>query len=309
VSAGHWTEQQDQDRQPKERGHAVFEELNPDIVRRQLLRRNPGADHDRDKQAGTEELGEQTAGEGWSWFSHTFILTDSNCSVNIEAMNVERVSELERRVAKHAALADPARLRIVDGLSVGDASPSELSTLLGMSSNLLAHHLNVLAAQGIVTKGSSEGDRRRSYVRLVPGSLQGLTPALQPAARRVVFVCTANSARSHMAAALWKRSSRVPAASAGTHPADRIDPRAIASAARHDFVLPDVAPQSMADVIRDGDLIVTVCDSAHEELGTGADLHWSIPDPVRAGSAKAFDQAFDSLNQRVSDLAPRVIPS
>ncbi len=224
-------------------------------------------------------------------------------------MNIERNSELERRVAKHAALADPARLQIVDALSLGDASPSELSTLLGMSSNLLAHHLNVLAAQGIVTKGSSEGDRRRSYVRLEADSVHGLTPALRPTARRVVFVCTANSARSHMAAALWKRSSRVPTISAGTHPSDRIDPRAITAAARHDLVLPDVAPQSMADVVRDGDLIVTVCDSAHEELGIRADLHWSIPDPVRAGTAKAFDQAFASLNQRVSDLAPRVVPS
>ena len=240
---------------------------------------------------------------------HELILTDLDCSVNIEAMNIERTAELERRVAKHAALADPARLRIVDALSLGDASPSELATLLGVSSNLLAHHLNVLAAQGIVTKGSSEGDRRRSYIRLVAESLDGLTPTMRPTARRVVFVCTANSARSHLAAALWRRSSPVPAASAGTHPADRIDPRAIAAAARHELVVPDIAPQAMNDVVRDGDLVVTVCDSAHEELGTGADLHWSIPDPGPRRQHQSLRSSLRQPDQRVSDLAPRVIAS
>jgi protein-tyrosine-phosphatase len=49
-------------------------------------------------------------------------------------------------------------------------------------------------------------------------------------AQRVVFVCTANSARSHLAAALWRRASAVPAVSAGTRPADRIAPGAIDAA-------------------------------------------------------------------------------
>ena len=65
-------------------------------------------------------------------------------SVKIEAMNTERTTELDRRAAIHAALADPARLRIVDTLTVGDASPSELAAMLAMPSNLLAHHLNAL---------------------------------------------------------------------------------------------------------------------------------------------------------------------
>ena len=44
---------------------------------------------------------------------------------------------MARRAARprvHAALADPARLRIVDALAVGDASPSELAAMLGMPS-------------------------------------------------------------------------------------------------------------------------------------------------------------------------------
>jgi hypothetical protein len=85
---------------------------------------------------------------------------------------------------------------------------------------------------GLVSRRRSEGDRRRTYLRLVPGALGPPARPPAPAARRVLFVCTANSARSHLAAALWRRASEIPAASAGTHPAAVIDPGAIAAAAR-----------------------------------------------------------------------------
>ena len=124
----------------------------------------------------------------------------------------------------HAALADPARLLITDTLALGDVSPSDLADMLAMPSNLLAHHLHVLEQAGLLTRRRSEGDRRRSYVQLVPGALDSLSRPRGAQARRVLFVCTANSARSHLAAALWRRASKVPAASAGTHPARRSRP-------------------------------------------------------------------------------------
>ncbi|MGH3299987.1 MAG: helix-turn-helix domain-containing protein, partial [Trebonia sp.] len=131
-------------------------------------------------------------------------------------MNIDQDDSLVRRAAVHAALADPARLAITDALGEGDASPSELAGMLGMASNLLAHHLRVLEEAGIVARHRSEGDRRRTYLRLVPGALDALAGPASRAARRVLFVCTANSARSHLAAALWRQASQVPAASAGT---------------------------------------------------------------------------------------------
>jgi protein-tyrosine-phosphatase len=225
-------------------------------------------------------------------------------------MNVER-DDLMRRAAVHAALADPARLRIVDTLTLGDASPSELAAMLAMPSNLLAHHLNVLEHDGLVARTRSEGDRRRSYVRLVRAALDGVTPGTRRTAHRVLFVCTANSARSQLAVALWRRASDVPAVSAGTHPADRIDPRAIRAAQRHRLPMRRVRPRPFGAVRADGDLVITVCDLAHEELatgrtGVGADLHWSVPDPARTGRPAAFDRAVDDLTRRVHDLAPRL---
>ncbi len=157
-------------------------------------------------------------------------------------MNTEQSSDLARRAAVHAALADPARLLITDTLADGDASPSELGTLLAMPSNLLAHHLHVLEQAGIITRRRSEGDHRRSYLRLVPGALDGLAGSPQRRARRVLFVCTANSARSHLAAALWRRGQPCPRGGFGRPTCDRaaaIAPGAVdAARRRHQLPLP-----------------------------------------------------------------------
>lgn len=69
----------------------------------------------------------------------------------------------------------------------------------------------MLAEVGLITRHRSEGDRRRSYVALVRDALDTLTPTgALPAAERVVFVCTHNSARSQLAAAMWNTASPVP---------------------------------------------------------------------------------------------------
>ena len=152
-------------------------------------------------------------------------------------MNPEQMADVAARAAVHAALADPARLLITDTLAVGDGYPSELAAMLAMPSNLLAHHLHVLEQAGLLTRRRSEGDRRRSYVSLLPAALDSLTRPPSRRARRVLFVCTANSARSHLAAALWRRASKVPAASGGPHQAARIAPGAVAAAGRHHLPL------------------------------------------------------------------------
>ena len=221
-------------------------------------------------------------------------------------MNVELTHSLQARARKHAALGDPNRLRVVDLLTVGDLSATELQDELDMPSNLLAHHLKALEEVGIVTRHRSEGDRRRSYVSLTAGSLDGLAPGSTFSATRVVFVCTANSARSQLAAALWSAASAIPAISAGTHPADTIAEGAVAVARAHDLPLADATPRALAGVATAGDFVITVCDSAREELGDAASVHWSIPDPVRIGTAEAFDAAYSALQGRVSELAGRL---
>lgn len=87
-------------------------------------------------------------------------------------MNIEPNHSLQARARKHAALGDSHRLRVVDLLTLGDLSVTELQEELTMQSNLLAHHLKALEEVGIITRHRSEGDRRRSYVTLAPGSLE-----------------------------------------------------------------------------------------------------------------------------------------
>jgi protein-tyrosine-phosphatase len=216
-------------------------------------------------------------------------------------------TEFRSRLAKHAALSDPARLRIVDLLTLGDLSPSELQAELGMPSNLVSHHLRTLEYAGLTIRHRSEADRRRSYIRLAPGALEGLLPGTEQGARRILFVCTRNSARSQLATALWQQVSEIPSTSAGTHPADRIAQGAIDVARRHGVDLADLPPRSLDQVAGEGDFIVTVCDNAHEELTHLGGVHWSVPDPLRLGTTEAFEMAFSNIAHRINDLAPRVL--
>ncbi|RYU14917.1 ArsR family transcriptional regulator [Nocardioides iriomotensis] len=226
---------------------------------------------------------------------------------------------VEQRARVHAALADPHRLRIVDALFASDLSPAELGDRLGLASNLLAHHLRTLETAGVLTRHRSSGDRRRTYLTLAASALTDLTPVDsgldRGAVTRVVFVCTANTARSQLAASLWTLASPVPATSAGTHPADRIAPGALDVARRHGMPLEQARPRSLDQLdqpVTDTDYLVTVCDHAHEELALDrtrpADAHWSVPDPVAADTPAAFDVAYDDLAGRVAHLSPRLIP-
>lgn len=222
-------------------------------------------------------------------------------------MNAEL--SLERRAALHAALADPARLAVTDALCLGDASPSELGERLGMRSNLVAHHLRVLEEADVITRVRSEADHRRVYIRLRPETLTALTPTALLRAPRVVFVCTRNTARSQLAAALWQERSPLPAVSAGTRPGPRVHDRALNTARRHGLRLSARRTAHVDDVLCEEDLVVAVCDSAHEELPrTRARLHWSVPDPVRVDTDTAFENAFAQLSDRVERLAPLVHP-
>lgn len=221
---------------------------------------------------------------------------------------------LAARAARHAALGDPLRLRITDRLAWGDVAPGDLAAALGLTSNLLAHHLGVLEAAGLVSRHRSEADRRRSYVTLVrdeatcrvvgPSSCCSSPP--WTGARRVLFVCTANSARSQLAAALWNQAHPdLPAVSAGTHPGERVAPGAAAEAERRGLRL-EGAPAHLDAVRVDGDALVTVCDRAYEELAPdrAAVAHWSVPDPVPVDAPDAFAAAAGDLDRRVTTVGP-----
>ncbi len=209
---------------------------------------------------------------------------------------------IDDRAAVHAALGDPARLAIVDDLATSDRSPGELAERFGLRGNLLAHHLDVLERAGVIERFRSAGDQRRRYVRLVEASLNGLASPKGRLPDGVVFVCTHNSARSQLAAALWNQRTGHGARSAGTQPAREVHPAAIDTARRHGLDLAGASPHAL-DASHRGAMIVTVCDRAHEQLDPSPDnWHWSIPDPVEIGTERAFDDAVTQLDTRIRNL-------
>lgn len=105
--------------------------------------------------------------------------------------------------------------------------------------------------------------------------------------RRVLFLCTGNSARSQMAEGFARKlfPDRWEAYSAGTQPASYVHPLAIQVMAELGVDISGHRPKSV-DKFRDMDLdlVVTVCDNAAHNcpawLGKGQIIHVGFPDPA-----------------------------
>lgn len=194
-------------------------------------------------------------------------------------------------------------MAIVDELSLADRAPVELRRLLGVESNLLAHHLDVLERVGVIGRRPSSGDGRRRYVQLEQAGLAELWTGPRLAPQPALFLCTRNSARSQLAATLWTRLTKAPARSAGTHPATRVHPGAVAAAKRVGLDLGDAHPRAIDEGALEGVLVVTVCDRAHEELSAPPNwLHWSIADPAEHPTRRAFDATVAELRRRITSM-------
>ena len=107
-------------------------------------------------------------------------------------------------------------------------------------------------------------------------------------AKRVLFLCTHNSARSQMAEGLLRHLSGGPFAafSAGTE-ATAVRPLAIEVMRELGI---DISQQESKTLDRyidaHFDYVITVCDDANEScpifLNARSRLHWSLPDPSKA---------------------------
>ena len=122
------------------------------------------------------------------------------------------------------------------------------------------------------------------------------------APRHVLFLCTANSARSILAEAILNRvgAPRFRAFSAGSKPKGAVNPRALALLTRLGFETDGLRSKSWEAFAAPGapplDWVVTVCDEVGGQTcpvwpGGPATLHWSVPDPSQAASEAAVDQA------------------
>ena len=206
------------------------------------------------------------------------------------------------RVQMFAALGDRLRLDIVDELTLSDRTPGELIQKFEIPSALLAHHLDVLENAQIVERIESSADRRKRFVRLAERNLPILLSSKYPG--NIQFICRHNSARSQLAAAIWKKFVGTAATSAGTEPAKTVHPLTIQIAKRHNLDLGQAIPRKYRPTSAHGRLEITVCDQSHDDLSMPLSRsHWSLPDPTNVGTIAAFEQTYQELFKRIIPLA------
>ncbi|MEZ5912050.1 MAG: arsenate reductase ArsC [Paracoccaceae bacterium] len=130
----------------------------------------------------------------------------------------------------------------------------------------------------------------------------------------ILVLCTGNSARSILLEAILnhRSSGRVVAHSAGSHPAGRVHPQALAELTRQGVPSPAARSKSWDEFALPGapvmDAVITVCSSAAGEtcpLWPGAPLrsHWGEDDPAAAPAGDqpaAFAHAFARLDARAT---------
>ncbi len=132
--------------------------------------------------------------------------------------------------------------------------------------------------------------------------------------RKVLFLCTGNSARSQMAEAIVNAQlgDRWEAVSAGTRPAGYVHP--IAIQALREIGIEHTGRSKSADEFRTTpfDLVVTVCDSAAEEcplwLGVGKREHLGFPDPAAVkGTDDEVLAAFRAVRDDIAAQVPALL--
>ncbi len=83
--------------------------------------------------------------------------------------------------------------------------------------------------------------------------------------KKVLFLCTGNSCRSQMAEGFMKQYEGYQAFSAGTKPAERVNPHAINVMKELGIDLSSHSPKMVNEFLGDEfDYVITVCDSAKE---------------------------------------------
>jgi ArsR family transcriptional regulator, arsenate/arsenite/antimonite-responsive transcriptional repressor / arsenate reductase (thioredoxin) len=233
-------------------------------------------------------------------------------------------------------VANPLRWRLLRELLQSDRAVWELTERLGVPQNLVSYHLRQLRDGGLVHARRSAADGRDTYYaidlasceqqlratgdalhpELVPtASPVTLRKARSPGRRRVLFLCTGNSARSQMAEALVEHMSEgvVEATSAGSHP-KRLHPNAVRVMRERGIDISGNRTKQLDEFVSQRfDMVITLCDRVREicpEFASRPPLvHWSMPDPAQAGptdraSYPAFERTAAELETRIRFLLP-----
>ena len=138
-------------------------------------------------------------------------------------------------------------------------------------------------------------------------------------AYNVLFLCTANSARSILAEVLLNNigKGRFHAYSAGSHPGGRVNPFALELLQKNSLSTEGLSSKSWEVFAQPGapelDFVFTVCDNAAGEVcpmwpGQPMTAHWGVEDPAAVEGSdevkrRAFLSAYTQLQHRINIFA------
>lgn len=227
----------------------------------------------------------------------------------------------------------PLRWLLLGELARSDRTVHELTGLLLQPQNLVSYHLGKLRDAGLVTMQQSSADRRDSYYaidltrlgKLLSNAAVLLHPGLHPPPppvlpvvsmpKRVLFLCTGNSARSQIAEALVRVHSRdaVEAFSAGSSPKPLHPNACKVMREEHGIDLSSHTSKHLSEFVGDRfDVVVSLCDRVREiclEIitefkGEPTRIHWSIRNP--ANDALADEISYPVFQQVAAELQIRI---
>ncbi len=128
----------------------------------------------------------------------------------------------------------------------------------------------------------------------------------------VLFVCVHNAGRSQMAAGLLRHlaGERIEIRSAGTEPADRINPVAIAAMAELGIDITAATPTILTpDAARTSDVVITMgCGDTCPYFPGVSYRDWKLPDPA-GQPLKAVRSIRDDIAARVRAMITELLPT
>ncbi|MDQ0736118.1 arsenate reductase ArsC [Arthrobacter agilis] len=146
-----------------------------------------------------------------------------------------------------------------------------------------------------------------------PSSTPG-TPKAVPVAGRpsVLFVCVHNAGRSQMAAAYLEHLSegRIEVLSAGSQPADRVNPAAVEAMAEEGIDITAGTPTLLTpDAVEASDVVVTMgCGDECPYFPGKRYEDWVLEDPAGKG-VDAVRPIRDGIRVRVQQLITELLPA
>jgi arsenate reductase len=124
----------------------------------------------------------------------------------------------------------------------------------------------------------------------------------------IAFICTGNSCRSQMAEgfARFYGSSLLDAYSAGTHPAERVNPDAIAAMKEKGIDINSQYPKTLDKIPAKPDILITMgCGVSCPFLPNFYREDWGLEDPVGSSTEK-FRETRDLIEQKILELISKL---